>query len=332
MGCQKVNLRVEVKDTTRRKGDQVQVFLAEEIKGTGAATSEADLSAKKKNPPSANGQYTFKRDGGKGKDKNTYNVQETKTGYVVYASLPMSAALLTEGQVLSLDFRITDEYAAGKTATIVWNDSSNQQPDKPANRGKLKLGSVLKQTKVTYGKPVIDAKKDNAWKKAASVKTDVWVVGNSGATATAQLLWDEKYLYVLADVKDPLRSKLSSNAHEQDSIEIFIDPSKDQTTFYQEDDAQYRVNFDNEASFGGNARKESFKSATRLTSGGYTVEVAIPLDSVRAEGQRWIGFDLQVNDDGAGDGKRSSVSIWSDSSGNSYQDTSGFGSLLLTRK
>ena len=190
----------------------------------------------------------------------------------------------------------------------------------------------MKQTKVTYGKPVIDAKKDNVWKKAASVKTDVWVVGNSGATATAQLLWDEKYLYVLADVKDPLRSKLSSNAHEQDSIEIFIDPSKDQTTFYQEDDAQYRVNFDNEASFGGNARKESFKSATRLTSGGYTVEVAIPLDSVRAEGQRWIGFDLQVNDDGAGDGKRSSVSIWSDSSGNSYQDTSGFGSLLLTRK
>ncbi|WP_091014647.1 endo-1,4-beta-xylanase [Paenibacillus amylolyticus] len=330
--AKKVNLRVEVKDTTRRKGDQVQVFLAEEVKGTGAATSEADLSAKKKNPPSANGQYTFKRDGGKGKDKNTYNVQETKTGYVVYASLPMSAALLTEGQVLSLDFRITDEYAAGKTAIIVWNDISNQQPDKPANRGKLKLGSVLKQTKVTYGKPVIDAKKDNVWKKAASVKTDVWVVGNSGAKATAQLLWDEKYLYVLADVKDPLRSKLSSNAHEQDSIEIFIDPSKDQTTLYQEDDAQYRVNFDNETSFGGNARKESFKSATRLTSGGYTVEVAIPLDSVRAEEQRWIGFDLQVNDDGAGDGKRSSVSIWSDSSGNSYQDTSGFGSLLLTRK
>ena len=62
--------------------------------------------------------------------------------------------------------------------------------------------------------------------KAASVKTDVWVVGNAGATATAQLLWDEKYLYVLADVKDPLRSKLSSNAHEQDSIEIFINRAK----------------------------------------------------------------------------------------------------------
>ncbi|WP_340401278.1 endo-1,4-beta-xylanase [Paenibacillus sp. FSL H8-0079] len=330
--AKKVNLRVEVKDTTRRKGDQVQVLLAEETQGTVAASSGDILFAKKKNPPPVNGQYTFKREGGKGKDKNVYSVQETKTGYVVYASLPLSAALLTEGQVLSLDFRIMDEYAAGKTATIVWNDISDQQPNIPANRGKLKLGSALKHAKVTYGTPVIDGQKDRVWKKATSITTDVWALGDSGATATAQLLWDEQYVYVLADVKDPLRSKLSTNAHEQDSIEIFIDPSKDQTSYYQEDDAQYRVNFDNESSFGGNARKESFKSATRLTSGGYIVEVAIPLDSVLAEGKRWIGFDLQVNDDGAGDGKRSSVSIWSDASGNSYRDTSGFGSLLLTRK
>ncbi|WP_440118185.1 endo-1,4-beta-xylanase [Paenibacillus sp. QZ-Y1] len=330
--AKKVNMRVEVKDTTRRKGDQVQVFLAEDVKDAVAATSEDNLSAKKKNPPPANGQYTFKREGSKGKDKNAYSVQETKTGYVVYASLPLSAALLTEGQVLSLDYRITDEHAAGQTATIVWNDISNQQPDKPANRGKLKLGSVLKQTKVTYGKPVIDAKKEGIWKKAASVKTDTWVIGNSGATATVQLLWDEKYLYVLADVKDPLLSKVSKNAHEQDSVEMFIDPNHNQTTHYQEDDVQYRVNFDNESSFGGNAIKERFKSATRLTSGGYVIEAAIPLDHVPSAKNLWIGFDLQVNDDQAGNGQRSSVSIWSDRSGNSYMDTSGFGNLLLVRK
>lgn len=330
--AKKVNLRVEVKDTTRRKGDQVQVFLAEETKGTVVATSGDILSAKKKNPPSANGQYTFKREDSKGKDKNAYSVQETKTGYVVYASLPVSAALLTEGQVLSLDFRITDEHAAGQTATIVWNDISNQQPNKPANRGKLKLGSVLKQTKVTYGKPVIDAQKEGIWKKATSVATDTWVVGNSGATATAQLLWDEQYLYVLADVKDPLLSKASKNAHEQDSVELFIDPNHNQTTYYQEDDAQYRVNFDNESSFGGNAVKERFKSATRLTSGGYVIEAAIPLDHVPSGKNVWIGFDLQVNDDHTGNGQRSSVSIWSDRSGNSYMDTSGFGNLLLVRK
>ncbi|WP_458461876.1 endo-1,4-beta-xylanase [Paenibacillus sp.] len=330
--AKKVNLRVEVKDTTRRKGDQVQVFLAEETQGTAAAASEEILSANKKNPPSSNGQYTFKREGSKGKDKIAYSVQETKTGYVVYASLPLSAALLTEGQVLSLDFRIMDEYAAGKTATIVWNDISNQQPNTPANRGKLKLGSVLKQTKVTYGKPVIDAKKEGIWKKATSVTTDTWVVGNSGATATAQLLWDEKYLYVLADVKDPLLSKVGKNAHEQDSVEMFIDPNHNQTTHYQEDDAQYRVNFDNESSFGGNAIKERFKSATRLTSEGYVIEAAIPLDQVPSGKNTWIGFDLQVNDDHTGNGQRSSVSIWSDRSGNSYMDTSGFGNLLLVRK
>ncbi|QOS77886.1 endo-1,4-beta-xylanase [Paenibacillus sp. JNUCC31] len=328
----KMNLRVEVKDTTHRKGDQVQVFLAEDTKDTGAAASGDVSLAEKKHPSPANGQYTFKREGSKGKDKNVYSVQETKTGYVVYASLPLSVALLTEGQVLSLDYRITDEYAAGQTATIVWNDISNQQPDKPVNRGKLKLGSDLKQTKVTYGKPVVDAKKEGIWKKAASVKTDVWVIGDSGATATAQLLWDENYLYVFADVKDPLLSKVSKNAHEQDSVEMFIDPNHNQTTYYQEDDAQYRVNFDNESSFGGNALKEQFKSATRLTSGGYVIEAAIPLDHVPSGKNPWIGFDLQVNNDHAGNGQRSSVSIWSDRSGNSYQNTSGFGNLFLVQK
>ncbi|PQP82480.1 hypothetical protein C0Q44_13650 [Paenibacillus sp. PCH8] len=328
----KVNLRVEVQDTTRRKGDQVQVFLGEEVVGNVNRTSTDNVSAKKKDPQPGNGQYTFKRDGGKGKDQKVYQVKENKTGYVVYASLPLSAALLTEGQVLSLDFRITDEHAAGQTANIVWNDITNQQPNKPANRGKLKLGSVLKQTKVTYGKPVVDAKKDGVWKKATSVATDTWVIGNSGATATAQLLWDEKYLYVFADVKDPLLSKVSKNAHEQDSVEMFIDPNHNQTTYYEGDDAQYRVNFDNESSFGGNALKERFKSATQRTKGGYVIEAAIPLDQVPSGKNVWIGFDLQVNDDQAGNGQRSSVSIWSDQTGNSYQNTSNFGNLLLVQK
>ena len=162
--------------------------------------------------------------------------------------------------------------------------------------------------------------------------TDTWVIGNSGATATAQLLWDEKYLYVLADVKDPLLSKVGKNAHEQDSVEMFIDPNHNQTTYYEEDDAQYRVNFDNESSFGGNAIKDRFKSATQRTKGGYVIEAAIPLDQVPSGKNAWIGFDLQVNDDHTGNGQRSSVSMWSDRSGNSYMDTSGFGNLLLVRK
>lgn len=315
----KLNLRIEVKDATRFKGDQVEAFVSSE-----------DLTANKKNSTPKDGQYLFNRDGSKGKDQKLYQVKENKSGYIVYASLPLED--LKEGNVLSLDFRITDKQGDGKSSIIVWNDTNNEQPQKKESRGKLKLGPELKQVKVTYGTPVVDGKEDKLWKKAASITTDVTVVGNSGAKAKAKLLWDEKYLYVLAKVNDPLLSKKSANAHEQDSIELFIDLNKNQTSNYEDDDAQYRINFDNEASFGGNARKEQFKSTALLTKDGYIIEAAIPLENVNSKQSRWIGFDLQVNDDGAGDGKRSSVFMWSDPSGNSYRDTSGFGSLFLVKK
>lgn len=317
----KLNLRIEVRDATRFKGDQVEVFVSPE-----------ELTSGKKTSTPKDGHYIFNRDGGKGKDQKLYQVKENKSGYVVYASLPFSSADLTEGKVLSLDFRITDKQADGKTSIIVWNDTNNQQPQKKESRGKLKLGPVLKQVKVTYGTPVVDGKEDKQWKKAVTISTDVKVAGDSGAKAKAKLLWDEKYLYVLAHVTDPLLSKKSANAHEQDSIELFIDLNKNQTSSYEDDDAQYRVNFDNEVSYGGNARKEQFKSSARLTKDGYVIEAAIPLENVSSKQSRWVGFDLQVNDDGAGDGKRSSVFMWSDPSGNSYRDTSGFGSLLLVKK
>ncbi|WP_164848652.1 endo-1,4-beta-xylanase [Paenibacillus sp. DCT19] len=330
----KVNLRIEIQDTSRHKGDQVQVFLEEELYEAteGAGNDFTVTSKKKKEPKPLNGQYTFERDGGKGKDHKIYKVKETSTGYIVYASIPLPASVLAEGKTLSMDFRIKDQQADGQTSIVVWNDVNDKQPNEPGNRGKLKLGSKLKHTKVTYGTPVLDGQKDRIWKKAASIQTDVWVLGNSGATATAQLLWDEQYLYVLAEVKDPLLSKASVNAYEQDSIEVFVDLNHNKTSFYQEDDAQYRINYDNETSFGGNALQDQFQSSTRLTNAGYIIEAAIPLDLVPTNAIPWIGFDLQVNDDSTGEGRRNSVSIWSDASGNSYRDTSGFGNLLLVGK
>ena len=45
----------------------------------------------------------------------------------------------------------------------------------------------------------------------------------------------------------------------------------------------------------------------------------------------FIGFDVQVNNDGLGDGVRSSVATWTDTSGNAYSDPSQFGALQLVR-
>jgi endo-1,4-beta-xylanase len=57
------------------------------------------------------------------------------------------------------------------------------------------------------------------------------------------------------------------------------------------------------------------------------VEVRIELYALQpAEGMR-IGFDFQVNNDEDGDGKRDSVAIWHDPSGQSFQNTSKLGVL-----
>src|SRR5690606_10997599 len=100
-------------------------------------------------------------------------------------------------------------------------------------------------------------------------------------------------------------------------------------TTYDNDDGQYRVNFDNEVSVGGTTSAASITSATRVVPGGYVVEAAIALDPSTTDRGAVIGFDLQVNDDGAGDGVRSSVATWNDASGNAYLDPSNFGALLL---
>ena len=93
------------------------------------------------------------------------------------------------------------------------------------------------------------------------------------------MLWDDTHLYIYATVTDSLLSKASANAWEQDSVEIFLDQNNAKTSSYQSDDGQYRVNFDNEQSFGGSASADNFVSATRITDDGYVVEAAITLDA-----------------------------------------------------
>ncbi|RAZ93583.1 glycoside hydrolase, partial [Klebsiella oxytoca] len=60
------------------------------------------------------------------------------------------------------------------------------------------------------------------------------------ASASARLLWDDQYLYVLADVTDSALDDTAEYAHEQDSFEVFIDENNHKTDSYEEDDTQDR--------------------------------------------------------------------------------------------
>ncbi|MBN1230807.1 MAG: endo-1,4-beta-xylanase [Anaerolineales bacterium] len=249
-------------------------------------------------------------------------------GNTVELSIPLGQEYAIEQQI-GFDLRITS--VADPSNKAAWNDTTFTQNSSTSQFGTLLLVDAPRVTQAIYGTPVIDGVMDDIWNDAVEEQTTVWVVGESGSTAVARTIWDEEYLYVFAVVTDDFLTKVASNAYEQDSFEVFIDQNNAKTTTYQPDDGQYRINFDNEATFNGGANADVLTSATTVTETGYIVELAIKFDYIQPEPGMIIGFDFQVNNDVEGDGVRDSVVLWNDPTHQSYQNTSQIGLLMFTK-
>jgi endo-1,4-beta-xylanase len=180
-----------------------------------------------------------------------------------------------------------------------------------------------------YGTPVIDGETDSVWSKAPALPVNRYQLAWQGAAGTARVLWDEKNLYVLIYVNDSQLDKVNVNPWEQDSVEVFVDENNEKTTFYQEDDGQYRVNYENTATFNPEGINNGFESAAKVKGSNYVVEMKIPFRSITPEANMQIGFDAQIND--AKSGSRQSAATWNDITGNGYQDTSVYGVLTLKK-
>ncbi|MCP2239537.1 endo-1,4-beta-xylanase [Thermoanaerobacterium thermosaccharolyticum] len=311
-------LLVQVSDNTPSSNDGIEIFVDKnDNKSTSYETDDE--------------HYTIKSDGTGSSDITKY-VTSNADGYIVQLAIPIEDISPTLNDKIGLDVRLNDDKGSGSIDTVtVWNDYTNSQDTNTSYFGDIVLSKPAQVATAIYGTPVIDGKIDDIWNKVDAITTNTWVLGSDGATATAKMMWDDKYLYVLADVTDSNLNKSSVNPYEQDSVEVFVDQNNDKTSYYESDDGQYRVNYDNEQSFGGSTNSNGFKSATSLTQSGYIVEEAIPWTSITLLNGTIIGFDLQVNDADE-NGKRTGIVTWCDPSGNSWQDTSGFGNLLLTGK
>jgi len=186
------------------------------------------------------------------------------------------------------------------------------------------------RTYAPYGTPVIDGIADEIWNDAPEIPVNRYQTAWHGASGTARVLYDESNLYVLIKVNDTQLDKGSANPWEQDSIEVFIDENNAKTTFYEDDDGQYRVNYDNETSFNPESIAEGFESAVEVSGTNYTVEVKIPFRTIKPVSNMQIGIDVQIND--GSDGARQSIATWNDITGNAYQDTSVIGILAFRAK
>ena len=190
------------------------------------------------------------------------------------------------------------------------------------------------QSEAANGTPEIDGKVDDIWNSTPCLPVQIPVEAvmlvkpEEGATGVAHVLWDDKHLFVLIEVKDTVLSAKSPDAWHQDSVEIYVDEDASRSRTYKRDDIQYRVTFQGRVSGGRNYVAKNIDFATAKTDDGYRVEAALAFRTITPADGTKIGFELQINDD-TGLGVRGSCMKWCDASDRSFHDTSGFGRITL---
>ncbi|MFW5719062.1 MAG: endo-1,4-beta-xylanase [Halanaerobium sp.] len=296
-----------IEDQSQNEEDSIEIFIDET---NSKNDDEADIK-----------DYQIARSG---ESSIKAEVVEKEGGYLVEAAVPVESRSLSVGDQIGFDLKISDQESE---TSIIWNDFSRSQAESVENYGTLNLIEAPVTTEAVKGSPEIDAEMDESWQEANTIKTEKRISGENPAAAEVKTMWDEDYLYLYAEVTDSALSLTGEQAHEEDSVEIFVDENNDKASEYQSDDTQYRINYLNQQSF--NPQREGLKSATRVTETGYVVEAAVPLVEITAEAGQIIGFDFQVNDDSNGDGSRDGVSIWNDESGEGWRDMSGLGNLIF---
>ena len=264
--------------------------------------------------------FVITRDGSGVAGLQDLRVQSSDQGWTAVATLPMSG--LKVGDQVPFEVSV-----AGTAADAGWNGAGAQ--------GALILAEDLTSASAPKADaaPVVDGAIDEAWAGAVRLATGQQIEGTPGATADVRAMWTQEgaasSLHLLFEVADSTPDVSSSEVHEQDSVEVFLDLGNLKSGSYQGTDMQLRINSDNVTTFGAGdvgAQQKRVKSAVVKNDAGYVVEVSI--DLLDRGGDATVhGFDVQVNDGLAG--KRASVRNWADPTGNSWRSPSHWGVLEL---
>ncbi len=245
--------------------------------------------------------------------------QAQEDGYIAEFALPRECRTAMN---FSMDVVVSDN---GKT--YAFNDMTMSQGTSSKYYAWAITKPYMTIAQVGNGIIAVDGQKETVWDQAKDVQLQIRT-GTTTAAVTAKLLWDEQYLYVLADVTDAALDKTSSETHEQDSLEVFIDENNHKSDSYEDDDKQYRINYENAQSFSGlNCNEENVVSAAVVTDKGYMIEAAFKWTEIAPAVGDTIGVELQIND--AEGGKRIGTVSWYDESGQGWSSPGVFGTATL---
>lgn len=172
-----------------------------------------------------------------------------------------------------------------------------------------------------WGTPAVDAEIDECWAAAP-----VYALRGGNASASVRVMWDDRALYVLAEVTDPQLDVSAADSYQQDSVEVFLDERCDRSTWYQSDDMHTRVSCQNVRSVDSGSAARWY-TAVKQTDAGYIAECAWEWAVITPANGHVSGFDVQLNV--CQGGRRVAAPCLNDKTGNAYQNTSLFGKLRL---
>lgn len=191
---------------------------------------------------------------------------------------------------------------------------------------------------VKKGTPVIDGVADEIWNHVDEIK--IGKIKNSGdspndgsgVTGSFKLLWDDSNLYVIVFVNDSTRFNTGAASHQQDSVEIFLDPLNTITDTYDDDDFRFCIAADGAVSTNGQEGNVTYKVVDSGNS--YVVEMAIAIKgavpSFKFESGTTFGWDVQLNDSDTGAEVRNHCLGWNDEANEVWQNPTYMGTLILS--
>lgn len=288
-----LQFKIKVKDASSDASDKVEVFMDKNNSKTMGIT--------------CNSISVARSDG-----------TEVDGGYEVIVNVPYDKA--EANKVIGFDILVTDG-----NKQYGFNDENLTM----AEGSKFYAEGVLKPyLYISKGKITVDGEIEEAWNNVPEV-----IPGNitdkPQASASFKVLWDDEYLYVYANVKDPVLNKNSEQVHEQDSIEVFIDETNSKADAYNSATKQYRINYANEHSFNGDTCvEENITSFAKETEDGYIIEAAIKWTEGKPEANSEIGIEFQINDADAS-GVRIGTLSWNDTTNQCWSMPSCYGTAML---
>lgn len=189
---------------------------------------------------------------------------------------------------------------------------------------------------------VIDGSVDDIWSNASSTyavlgKTLTGTISSaSDLSASFKAMWDDTYLYVLANVTDQTLNNDSQNSYDDDAVEVYVDINNDKAATYGANDVQYTFGWNDGTTVGTLPTGRStagitYKVVDKIGGlNGYIMEARIPWSTLQGSPvvNQSIGIEFMLNDDDNG-GTRDKKLAWSATSDDAWEDPSLFGVAKL---